>query len=91
MAIKFREVPMNQLFTEKNLLKGFTLAIYVNIFSFILSVCIGVVWIYLLSDFWDWEQFLYLCLFYSANIIFSLLLKKWYLQHLQRRKSSQLN
>lgn len=82
---------MNKLLTEQNLLKGFTIAIYVNILSFILSLFIGVVWIYLLIGFWDWEHLLHLCLFYSANIIFSLLLKKWYLQYVQRHKSPQPN
>lgn len=73
---------MNQLLTPQNLLKGFTIAIYVNIAAFFLSLLIGVVWFYLLFSFWDWEHFFYLCIFYSATLLFTLLLKKWYVHYL---------
>ncbi len=77
---------MDKLLTPQNLLKGFKIAIYVNLLCLIFSIFIAVVWIYMLIGFWDWEHLLYLCIFYSANIILTLILKRWYLIYLQRKK-----
>lgn len=79
---------MDKLLAPQNLFKGFKIALYVNILSFILSLLIGVVWIYLLIGFWDWDRLLYLCLFYSGNIILTCFFKQWYIRYLGSKKIS---
>lgn len=82
---------MNKLLTPQNLFKGFKIAFYVNILSFILSLFIGVVWIYLLIGFWDWERLLFLCVFYSGNIMLTCFLKQWYVRYLDNKKPVRLH
>jgi len=82
---------MNNLLTEKNLLKGITLAIKINIVSFIAAALISVGGTYILYSFLDWSQILYLCMFYGINLTLILLLKKWYQNYLQRKNPAQLS
>ena len=82
---------MNKLLTEQNLLKGIDIAMKVNIISFFVAVIISVGWTYILSEFWDLDYLMYLCIFYSVNILLTLLIKKWYKNHLHCKKQAQIS
>jgi len=82
---------MNNLLNEKNLLKGMSLAIKINIVSFIAAGIISVGDTYILYSYWDWSQILFLCMFYGINLTLILLLKKWYQNYLQRKNPAQIS
>ena len=81
---------MNKLLTERNLLKAIVIALKVNIISFVATVLISIGWTYLLTRFWNWDYLLYLCIFYGINISLTLLIKKWYENYLEHKKSTQV-
>lgn len=79
---------MNNFLTPSNCLKGLTIALKINIFSFVTAVLLGVGWTYQLENFWYWDYFTYLCIFYGINIFFTLLIKKGYTFYLRRKETA---
>jgi len=81
---------MNKLLTPQYILKAFDITTKINVVAFIAAVLLSVGWTYLLFGFWDWEHLMYLCLFYGVNLGATLLLKRWYENHLEQKRQLSL-